>query len=99
MKVKLKQDNYYISETGSQKFGHKGQVVNIDPLFHKHITLICEIVADKEEKEPEEKPLNKMNKDELVEKAKEVGLDYSDEDYEKFTKADITKLIQEKINA
>ena len=35
----------------------------------------------------------------LVEKAKEVGLDYSDEDYEKFTKADITKLIQEKINA
>ena len=99
MKVKLKQDNHYISETGSQKFGYKDQVVNIDPLFHKHITLICEIVADKEEIEPEEKPLNKMNKDELVEKAKEVGLDYSDEDYEKFTKADITKLIQEKINA
>ena len=99
MKVKLKQDNYYISETGSQKFGYKDQGVNIDQLFHKHITLICEIVSDKEEKEPEEKPLNKMNKDELVEKAKEVGLDYSDEDYEKFTKADITKLIQEKINA
>lgn len=37
-----------------------------------------------------------MNKAELVEKAKEIGLEYTDDEYEAFNKADIIKLIQEK---
>ena len=95
MQVKLKQDNYYLSETEGQKFGKKGEIINIDPLFYKHI--ICEIVkGNSEEKKPDEKPLDKMNKAELVEKAKEIGLEYTDDEYEAFNKADIIKLIQEK---
>lgn len=97
MQVKLKQDNYYLSETEGQKFGKKGEIINIDPLFYKHIKGICEIVkGNSEEKKSNEKPLDKMNKAELVEKAKAIGLEYTDEEYEAFNKADIIKLIQEK---
>lgn len=97
MQVKLKQDNYYLSETEGQKFGKKGEIINIDPLFYKHIKGICEIVkGNSEEKKHDEKPLDKMNKAELVEKAKEIGLEYTDDEYEAFNKADIIKLIQEK---
>ena len=90
MQVKLKRDNYYLSETEGQKFGKKGEIINIDPLFYKHVK------GNSEEKEPDEKPLDKMNKAELVEKAKEVGLEYTDDEYEAFNKADIIRLIQEK---
>ena len=96
MQVNLKQDNYYLSETEGQKFGKKGEIINIDPLFYKHIKGICEIVKGNSEKKPDEKPLDKMNKAELVEKAKEIGLEYTDDEYEAFNKADIIKLIQEK---
>lgn len=97
MQVKLKRDNYYLSETEGQKFGKKGEIINIDPLFYKHIKGICEIAkGNSEEKKLDEKPLDKMNKAELVEKAKDVGLEYTDEEYEAFNKADIIKLIQEK---
>ena len=97
MQVKLKQDNYYLSETEGQKFGKKGEIINIDPLLYKHIKGICEIVkGNSEEKKPDEKPLGKMNKVELVEKAKEIGLEYTDDEYEAFNKVDIIKLIQEK---
>lgn len=97
MQVKLKQDNYYLSETEGQKFGKKGEIINIDPLFYKHIKGICEIVkGNLGENKPNEKPLDKMNKAELVEKAKEIGLEYTDDEYEAFSKADIIKLIQEK---
>lgn len=97
MQVKLKRDNYYLSETEGQKFGKNGEIINIDPLFYKHIKGICEIVkGNSEEKKPDEKPLDKMNKAELVEKAKEIGLEYTDDEYEAFNKADIIKLIQEK---
>ena len=97
MKVKLLQDNGYVSETEGNKFGLKGEIVNIDPLFLKFIKDKCEIVASDEEDKKAEKPLEKMNKQELVAKGKEVELDLTDEDYEKLSKADIMKLIQDKL--
>ena len=67
MQVKLKRDNYYLSETEGQKFGKKGEIINIDPLFYKHIKGICEIVkGNSDEKKPDEKPLDKMNKADII---------------------------------
>lgn len=97
MKVKLLQDNGYVSETEGNKFGRKGEIVNIDPLFLKLIKDKCKIVGDDEDDKKTEKPLDKMNKADLITKGKEVELDLTDEDYEKLNKADIIKLIQDKL--
>ena len=101
MQVKLLQDQYYVSETDGNKFGKKDEIVNIDPLFYKLISTKCKPVKNDEQKQDEkseEKPLDKMNKVELVEKAKTVGLELTQEEIEAMTKADIIKLIVDKQN-
>lgn len=98
MKVKLLQDNYYVSETDGNKFGKKDEVVNIDPLFYKLISDICkpvkveDVEEEKQEKE-NEKPLDKMNKAELIAKAEKLELGLTQEQIDAMTKADIIKLI------
>lgn len=102
MRVKLLQDQHYVSENDGNKFGKKDEIVNIDPLFYKLISNVCKPVKN-EEKEKDEKPaeksLDKMNKQELINKAKEIGLDLTDEQIEAMTKADIIKVIVDKQNA
>ena len=101
MRVKLLQDQYYVSETDGNKFGKKDEIVNIDPLFYKLISAKCKPVKNDEQKQDEkseEKPLDKMNKVELVEKAKTIGLELTQEEIEAMTKADIIKLIVDKQN-
>lgn len=97
MKVKLKQDQYYLAATGGRFCGKKGDIVDIDPLFAKHIRDKYEVIktdAKEEEKTPkEEKPLEKMNKTELIEKVKKLGLDVTDEELDAMTKAEIIKVI------
>lgn len=95
MQVKLTQDQYYVSETDGNKFGKKGEIVNIDPLFHKLISDVCTPVKIEEEKEEkqDEKPLERMNKAELIAKAEELELGLTAEETDAMNKADIIKLI------
>ena len=98
MKVKLLQDQYYIAAAGGRQCGKKGDIVDIDPLFAKHIREKYEVVKGAKEDEGDngektEKPLDKMNKAELVEKVKALGLDVTDEEIEAMTKAEIIKVI------
>jgi len=98
MKVKLNQDQRYIAENGGIRFGKKGETVAIDALFYKLISDVCTPVKSEEkEEEKEEKPLDKMNKSELREKAAEVGVNMTDEEFDAYTKADIIRLIQENL--
>ena len=48
MKVKLKQDQRYISVRGFILTGLKDEIVDIDPTFYKHIASKCSIVKDNE---------------------------------------------------
>lgn len=98
MKVKLNKDQYYLAATGGRYCGKKGDIVDIDPLFAKHIRENYDIVKsiadeEKEKNEKLEKPLEKMNKAELIEKVKALGLDVTDEETEAMTKAEIIKVI------
>lgn len=96
MKVKLLQDQYYIAVKGAVLCGKKGETVDIDPLFVKHIAGKYEIEAVEEKKE--EKALNKMNKEELIAKAKSCGIELGDKDYETMNKAQLIEIIEEVIN-
>lgn len=103
MKVKLLKDNYYVSETDGNKFGKKDEVINIDSLFYKLISDICKPVKmdeaeEKEEKKNNKKPLDKMNKAELIAKAEELELGLTEEQTDAMSKADIIKLIVAKKN-
>ena len=94
MKVKLKQDQYYLAAAGGRYCGKKDQIVDIDPLFAKHIRDKYTVVKDESgEEKPQEKPLDKMNKAELTAKIKELGLDITDEEIEAMTKAELIKVI------
>lgn len=93
MQVKLTQDQYYVSETDGNKFGKKDEIVNIDPLFHKLIADVCTPVKIKEEQQQDEKPLERMNKAELIAKAEELELGLTAEETDAMNKADIIKLI------
>lgn len=95
MKVRLKQDQFYVSEANGNRFGKKDEVVNIDPLFHKLIADVCVPVKldEKEDKKSEEKPLEKMNKNELIAKAADLELGLTQEQIDAMNKADIIKLI------
>lgn len=97
MKVKLKKDQYYIAAAGGRFCGKKDEIVDIDPLFAKHIRdnymPVKSQESEDDEKKPQEKPLEKMNKAELTAKIKELELDYSDEDIEAMTKAELIKVI------
>ena len=98
MKVKLKKDQYYLAAGGGRYCGKKGDIVDIDPLFAKHIRENYDVVKNVEDEEKEkseklEKPLEKMNKAELIEKVKSLGLDVTDEETEAMTKAEIIKII------
>lgn len=101
MKVKLNQDQGYVSLNEGNKFGKKDEIVDIDPLFYKLISTKCTPVkADEENKsKEEEKPLAKMNKEELIAKAKSLNVDLDDAAYEAMTKADILKVVVDAQNA
>lgn len=96
MQVKLTQDQYYVSETDGNKFGKKDEIVNIDPLFHKLIADVCVPVKIKEEQKQDEKPLEKMNKAELIAKAEELELGLTQEQIDAMSKTDIIKVIVDK---
>lgn len=74
MKVRLNCDQRYINVMGGIYFGKKGEVIDVDVLFARHIQGKYTPVKDEVEKpESDEKPLEKMNKAELIAKAlKEV---------------------------
>lgn len=96
MKIKLKQDQYYIAVDGGKYFGKKGDIINVCPIFAKLIRDKYELVktAEPEQDEPKkEKPLDKMNKAELITYAQKVGADYTDDEFEAMTKAELTKII------
>lgn len=95
MKIKLKQDQSYISIKGGVFFGFKGDIVDADDAFVNLIAGKYEIAKEKEEKTEKEKPLEKMNKGELVEKAKELGIELSEKEIETMTKANIIDKINE----
>lgn len=89
-KVILNQDQSYISVEGTIKFGKKGSTINADDKF---LTFIKGKFASASEKV--DKPIDKMNKVELIELLKTTNTDISEEDLEIMTKAQIIKLIQE----
>ena len=99
MKVKLLKDQYYLAAAGGRYCGKKGDIIDIDPLFAKHIRENYEVVKGgaKEDEDAgdnkNEKPLEKMNKAELTEKVKALGVDLTDEEVEGMTKAEIIKVI------
>lgn len=83
MKIKLKRNQYYVGVENGCHFGKKGEIVNVDPLFVKLIKGAYEVVAEDKEQVPEKKPLEKMNKEELVAETRRVGIELADEDIEK----------------
>ena len=99
MKVKLLKDQYYLAAAGGRYCGKKGEIVDLDPLFAKHIRENYEVVKGSAKEDEDageiknEKPLDKMNKAELTEKAKALGVDLTDEEIEGMTKAEIIKVI------
>lgn len=105
MKVKLLNAQHYITVAGAIKCGNKGDVVDVDPKFLKLINGKYELAKgevqedgdDENDKKPVEKPLDKMNKEELVAKAKSVGIELEDAQFEEMTKAQITEAIKEVI--
>lgn len=102
MKVKLLQDQHYINPIGAQYCGFAGEIVDVDELFLKLIDGKYEEVVEVEDDDNDndkldEKPLDRMNKAELVEKAISVGIEKTEEEFEAMKKADIIKLIEEQI--
>lgn len=104
MKVKLKQAQHYVTVVGAIKCGKKDEIVDVDPTFLKLINGKYELAKGEVEEDSEngkdekpEKPLDKMNKEELVAKAKSVGIELDDAQFEEMTKAQITEAIKEVI--
>ena len=96
MKVKLKQDQYYIGADGGRYFGAKGSTIDICPNFAKLIRDKYEVIKNQEsEKENAkiDKPLEKMNRQELIAKIKELGIDVTDDEIEAMTKSELIKVI------
>jgi hypothetical protein len=94
MQVKLRRTQRYISADGTVKTGNKGDIVNVAREFYKHISKVCEIVIEKKE-EPKKKPLDKMNKEELLQEVKALGIELTDEQKEDTKKADLIALIED----
>lgn len=96
-KVILKQDQHYICPIGQIKCGVEGDCVDVDDSFLQHIDGKYDLPEDVEEGEWEstDKPLNKMNKAELIEVVKSKDIEMSDEELEKATKAQLVAIIEE----
>lgn len=94
MQVKLNRTQRYISANGTVKTGNKGDIVNIAREFYRHIAKFCEVVIEKKD-EPKKKPLDKMNKEELLKEVKELGIELTEEQVEETKKADLIKLIED----
>lgn len=95
-KVILTQDQSYISVNGSIKFGKKGDTIDSDTKFLTFIKGKFTTVSGKvEDPKKLDKPIEKMNKLELIELLKTTNTDISDEELENMTKAQIIELIQE----
>lgn len=96
-KVILNQDQHYICPIGQIKCGKEGENVDVDDSFLQHIEGKYDLPEDVEEGEGESlgKPLNKMNKAELIEVIKSKEIEMSDEDLEKATKAQLVAKIEE----
>lgn len=97
-KVILNQAQSYISTNGVIKFGKKDSTVDVDSEFLNLIEgkyRFLEEEKEEEEETVEEKPIGKMNRNELIGLSKEKGVDISEEDLGKLTKAQIIELIKE----
>lgn len=102
MKVKLKQDQRYISVRGFILTGLKDEIVDIDPTFYKHIASKCSIVKDNETKEKKEAEkenkkevdYSKMNKEQLRQALAEKEIELSDEEFANVTKANMIEMLK-----
>jgi len=99
-KIILKVDQSYVAINGGIKFGKKDSCVNADNSFLPFIMgkycLPNEVKEDKLEiAKSEVKPINKMNKVELMEVIKLLEIDISDEELMAKTKAQLMELINE----
>ena len=96
-KVILNQDQHYICPVGQIKCGKEGDSVDVDDSFLQHIEGKYDLPEDVQDEEDGlgSKPLNKMNKAELIEVIKSKEIEMSDEDLEKATKAQLVAKIEE----
>lgn len=96
-KIILNQDQHYICPIGQIKCGKKGDCVDVDDSFLQHIEGKYDLPEDVEEGEGGslDKPLNKMNKAELIEVVKSKDIEMSDDELEKATKAQLVAIIEE----
>lgn len=97
-KVILIQDQLYISNKNDIKAGKKNSLVDVDDKFL--VLIKGKYKPYKEEEQQQEpiieKPLEKMNKSELVKEAIKNGIKLSDEEFESLTKAKIIELLTTK---
>ena len=92
-KIILKRDKGYVSALGRNEYGRKGDVVDVENSFLELIDEDCyEIYEEKEE--ILEKPIDKMNKTELISKLKSINPELTDDELEPKTKAELIKLIE-----
>lgn len=96
-KIILNQDQHYICPFGQIKCGKKDETVDADDSFLQLIDGKYDLPEDVEDEDDGagSKPLNKMNKAELIEVIKSKEIEMSDEDLEKATKAQLVAKIEE----
>jgi len=95
--VKLNKDQWYLDKIGEKKFGKSGSIIDVDDSFFRLIKGVCSEAKEQEAEEQEAektKPLNKMNKAELIEYAETLDIQISKDEAESMTKADIIQTIQ-----
>jgi len=90
--VKLNKDQWYLDKIGEKKFGKSGSIIDVDDSFFRLIKGVCS--EAKEQEAEKTKPLNKMNKAELIEYAETLDIQISKDEAESMTKADIIQTIQ-----
>ena len=93
----LNQDQYYIDVVGQIKCAKKGDKVDVDDSFLQLIEGKYDLLdeVDDEDDGAGDKPLNKMNKAELIEVVKSKEIEMSDEELDKATKAQLVAIIEE----
>ena len=94
--VILNQDQYYICPMGQIKCAKAGESVDVDDSFLTLIDGKYDLPEDVEDEDDGagDKPLNKMNKAELIEVVKSKEIEMSDEELEKSTKAQLVAIIE-----
>jgi len=95
--VILNQDQHYIDNMGQIKCAKKGDTVDVEESFLQLIDGKYDLPEEVEDEDDGagSKPLNKMNKAELIEVIKSKEIEMSDEDLEKATKAQLVAKIEE----